>query len=89
MVWKINYLKSVQKTLRKADKNTRERIRDFLEAKVANLEDPRKLGKALKGNQSEFWRYRVGEYRIICEINDSSLTVLVVRIGHRKDVYRN
>lgn len=89
MAWTINYLKSVQKELKKTDKNGRERIREFLETKVAHLENPRDLGKPLKGNKSEFWRYRVGEYRIICSISDSSLTVLVVRIGHRKDVYRN
>lgn len=88
MVWTINYLKSVQKELKKTDKNARERIREFLETKVANLENPRDLGKPLKGDKSEFWRYRVGEYRIICSIQDNSLTVLVVRIGHRKDVYR-
>lgn len=87
MTWKIEYLQSVKKEIRKIDKQTCVRIRDYLENKIANLEDPRDLGKSLKGNFSELWRYRVGDYRIICSLEDNTCTVLVVRIGHRKNIY--
>ena len=88
MVWKIKYLKSVQKNIRKIEHKERERVRKYLENQIANSDNPRRFGKALKGNQSEFWRYRVGDHRIICELNDISATILVIRIGHRKDVYK-
>ena len=87
MVWKIEYLKSIQKEVRKIDRKEQQRIKEYLEEKVAKLEDPRELGKALKGEFKELWRYRIGNYRAICEIQDKTITVLVVHIGHRKDVY--
>lgn len=88
MAWKIKYLKSIQKEIRKINKGEQKKIREYLEERIANADDPRKFGKALKGTHSEFWRYRVGQYRIICEIDDSEIVILVIRIGHRKDVYR-
>jgi len=89
MAWKIKYLKSIQKDLKKINKIEQRKIQNYLEENIAKSTDPRKFGKALKGKYSEFWRYRVGQYRIICEISDDEITILVVRIGHRKDVYRN
>lgn len=88
MGWTIEYALSVRKTVRKMDRSTRDRIRSFLEQRVASLKDPRELGSPLKGDLSDFWRYRVGDYRVICELHDDTLTVLVVRIGHRGEVYR-
>ena len=88
MGWKIKYLKSVRKDLRKIDKKEREKIREYLENYIVNLDNPRSFGKALKGTHSEFWRYRVGHYRIICELDDDSITVLVIRVGHRKEIYK-
>ena len=65
------------------------RITDFLRTRVATLDDPRSLGEALKGSRlGDFWKYRVGDYRIICDIQDGKLIVLVVEIGHRSSVYR-
>lgn len=87
MVWRIEYAKSVQKSVHRIDHPTRRRIRAYLEERVAGLDNPRRLGKALKGRCSDLWRYRVGDYRVICEIRDAALVVLVVRIGHRKEVY--
>nr|WP_156584143.1 type II toxin-antitoxin system RelE/ParE family toxin [Agrobacterium vitis] len=82
-------MQSVQKTVRKLDPQTRKRLRDFLEQRLLEAEDPRQIGKALKGSQlGEYWRYRVGDYRVICDIQDQRLVVLVVEIGHRSDVYR-
>lgn len=88
MAWKIKYLKSVQKNIRKIDRKERDRIREYLESHIANSDNPRQFGKALKGNHSEFWRYRVGNHRIICELKDNSITILVIRIGHRKNIYK-
>ena len=88
MVWKIKYLKSIQKEVRKIDKKEQQKIKDYLEKKVASLEDPRELGKILRGGMKDFWRYRIGDYRAICQIQDEAITVLVVHIGHRKNIYQ-
>lgn len=88
MVWKIEYLKSIQKEVRKIDRTSQKKIREYLENKVAKMENPRDIGKALKGEMKELWRYRIGDYRAICEIQDKSITVLVIHIGHRKNVYK-
>jgi mRNA interferase RelE/StbE len=73
--------------MRKFDKPVARRIVDFMDERVARLENPRSIGAALRGPE-KLWRYRVGDYRIICEIQDSKLVVLVVEIGHRSDIYR-
>lgn len=87
--WTIEYLASVRKDVRKLDPQVRTRIREFMEQRVASLEDPRSIGEALKGSElGEFWKYRVGDYRVICAIEDAVLRVLVVRIGNRREVYR-
>jgi mRNA interferase RelE/StbE len=88
MTWTIKYLKSIQKDIRKIDKAEKKRIKDYLETQIAQSENPRNFGKVLKGSHSAFWWYRVGFYRIICEIDDRAVTILTVRIGHRKDVYK-
>ena len=89
MTWVIQYLSSVKKDTEKLDPQVKRRIRDFLENRIANLEDPRSIGESLKGKFSEFWKYRVGDYRIICEIKDSELIILTVKIGNRREVYKN
>ena len=89
MAWKIKYLKSIQKEVKRITKKDQNKIQKYLEEYIAELDDPRSQGKPLKGALSELWRYRVGSYRIICQINDNAVTVLVVRIGHRKEVYKN
>ncbi len=89
MAWTIKYAESVRKSLKAIDRVSRDRIEAFLEKRVAEADDPRQLGKALRGNVFfDLWRYRVGDYRIIAQILDSEITVVVVRVGHRKDVYR-
>lgn len=70
------------------DPPTRKRIRVFLEDRVASLSNPRDIGDPLKGELAGLWRYRVGDYRLICDIQDERVTVLVVRIGHRRQIYR-
>lgn len=89
MAWKIELSETAQHGLSKLDPQHSKRIRKYLRERVATLEDPRSLGKALQGSEfGELWRYRLGDFRIICKIEDDILTVLVIRIGHRKDVYR-
>ena len=85
-MWTIRYLKSARKEVQKLDPHIRERIRKYLEQRVAILEEPRQLGEPLKGQLAKLWRYRVGDFRIVCELRDGDreLIVLVVRIGHRK-----
>ena len=88
MAWTIEYTDVARTQLRKLDKAAARRILDYMDRRVSPLEDVRSLGKPLRGPLGEFWRYRVGDYRIICDIQDEKLRVLVVRIGNRKDVYR-
>lgn len=69
------------------DKQNAKRIFDTLEGRIALLDDPRVLGKPLKGNLGELWRYRIGDYRVLCDIQDDQLIILAALIGHRKEVY--
>jgi len=87
LAWAIEYTDVARRQLRKLDKPSARRILDYMDQRVAPLEDVRTLGKALRGPLGEFWRYRVGEYRIICELRDKELRVLVVRVGSR-NIYR-
>ncbi|MEW6116358.1 MAG: type II toxin-antitoxin system RelE/ParE family toxin [Nitrospirota bacterium] len=89
MAWTIKIEDSALKDLKKIDRTHARRILDFLGQRVAKLEDPRSIGQALKGAElGDFWKYRVGDYRIICDIQDNALVVLVLRIGNRRDIYR-
>lgn len=69
------------------DRHNARRIVDFMDLRIAVLDDPRQSGKPLKGELGEFWRYRVGDYRILCEIIDDELIILAATIGHRKEIY--
>lgn len=81
-------LLTAKKELAGLDKTQAKRITTFLHKRVAELDDPRSIGEALKGSKfGDFWKYRVGDYRIIASIEDGALLILVVRIGNRKDVY--
>ncbi len=89
MDWIIKYTESSRKQLKKLDKQTALRVLDFMDERVAALTDPRILGKNLKGpKMGEYWRYRVGDIRVICNISDGQMTVLVIEIGNRREVYR-
>ena len=89
MVWTIDYTESATRQLRKLDKQTARRIIDFMDERIAPQEDPRNTGKALTGPMlGAYWRYRIGDYRIICDIQDDALRVLVIEIGNRREVYR-
>lgn len=73
--------------MRKLDRQAARRIGDYLRELTAACEDPRQRGKGLTANLSGLWRYRVGDYRVICQIEDARLTVLVVQISHRSETY--
>lgn len=89
MAWKIEIDDDAKKDLAKLDKQVAKRITTFLFERVATLDNPRSIGEALKGSRlGEFWKYRVGDYRIISSIEDGALKILVVRIGNRRDIYR-
>lgn len=83
MAWTIDVSEKAVRALRKMDKQAARRIKDELE-EIAKLEDPRSRGKALVGNLAGLWRYRVGDYRIICDIEDGRLVILVVDVAHRR-----
>lgn len=88
MAWTIEYTDTAREQLRKLDKPLARRIVDYLDERIAGPDDPRRMGKALSGPLGGLWRYRVGDCRVICDIQDGALRVLVVRIGHRGTVYR-
>jgi mRNA interferase RelE/StbE len=88
LTWQIEFTPEAEKQLSKIDRQSAKRILNYLSERIAPAEDPRSFGKALKGVLRQFWRYRVGDFRIICKIEDDRLLVLVVRIAHRKDAYR-
>jgi len=89
MAWRIEYDRSVQRDLDKLDPQIARRIVRFLGDRVAKLDDPRSIGEALKGSKlGEFWKYRVGDYRIIASIEDEAVRIYIVQIGDRKEVYR-
>lgn len=88
MVWLIDLTETARKSLQKLDKPQARRITDFLRERVTDADNPRSQGRALTGPLGGLWRYRVGDCRIICDIQDGALRVLVVEVGNRKEVYR-
>ena len=88
MAWTIEYTDTAKGQLRKLDKQTARRIIDFMDERIAGQENPRNTGKALTGPLGGLWRYRVGDCRVICDIQDGALRVLVVQVGSRREIYR-
>jgi mRNA interferase RelE/StbE len=88
LAWTIDYTQAARNQLKKLDKPVAQRILDFMDERIAKHEDPRALGKSLTGSLGTLWRYRIGDYRIICDIQHSTVRILVIRIGHRREVYR-
>lgn len=87
MAWAIDYTDTARSQLRKLDKNSARRIMDYMDARVAPA-DPRRIGRALSGPMGNLWCYRVGDFRIVCDIQGKVVRVLVVRVGKRDEVYR-
>ena len=88
MGWRIEFHPDAAKELRRLDRPTAARIVRTLETRVATLDDPRMLGAALKGEHAGYWRWRIGDYRVVARVVDERITILIVRVGHRREVYR-
>ena len=89
MAWKVELSGQGQRHLDALDRQVARRVLSFLFERVAQLEDPRSIGDALKGSRfGHLWRYRVGDFRVICDLQDNTLTVLVVSVGNRREVYK-
>ncbi|MET1117156.1 MAG: type II toxin-antitoxin system RelE/ParE family toxin [Comamonas sp.] len=89
MAWRIEFEEAAFKELAKLDKPVSRRILSFLRERVAVLDDPRSVGEALKGSKlGDFWKYRVDDYRVIANIEDGALRILVLKVGNRREVYR-
>ncbi len=87
MSWVYRFDDRALKELRKLGRPAQETILAYLDDRIAGNEDPRRFGKALKANLAGLWRYRIGDYRLVCSINDGEMVVLVLVAGHRRDVY--
>lgn len=87
MMWKIKVEPLAAKALKKLENQAKQRIESFIDD-LATAENPRSKGKALQGNLKGAWRYRVGDYRLICNIQDDKVIILVLELGHRKDIYQ-
>ena len=86
-MWTIQIEDQARKELRQIDKKMQDRILEYLQTRIATREDPTELGKPLQGRLKGLWRFRVGDYRIVTRIEKEQITILVIRIAHRKDVY--
>jgi len=88
LAWTLKFTNTALKQLHKLDKLTADQITRILEGKVAKSANPRGFGKALTGELKGYWRYRIGDYRVICELKDRELIILALAIGHRREIYR-
>lgn len=87
MAWKIEWDENAVKDAKKLGQEARQKILAYLREKIATSEDPRRFGKPLLANKVGLWRYRVGDYRIICRIEDKRVVVLILAVGHRSKIY--
>jgi mRNA interferase RelE/StbE len=87
LAWRIEFSATAEKQLKKIDRRWQMMILDYLEDEISVLDDPRAKGKGLTGDKKSFWRYRVGDYRIICQILDKELVIVALMIGHRRKIY--
>ena len=88
MSYRLEFTKSYMKDFRKLDRYTRELVLAWIRRNLSEIDDPRRIGKALTGNKEGYWRYRIGDYRLICMIEDERLLILALNIGHRKEIYQ-
>ena len=87
MIYKVRFTERAKKDLKKLDKHTASLILGWIRKNLENCENPRLHGKGLTANKSGMWRYRVGDWRILAEIEDGTITILILNIGHRRDIY--
>lgn len=87
-LWRVEFDRAAARDLRKLGAEAERRVLSYLRTRIAGSGDPRRLGQPLTGDRQGFWRYRVGDYRIVAAIEDNRFVVLVVTVGHRREVYR-
>ncbi len=87
MAWSVEVSNFAEKQLRKLDRPIQKRLIDWLEDRIEGCKNPRHFGEPLRGEMAGLWRYRIGDYRIICEIQDQQLVVLALAVGHRREIY--
>jgi len=88
LAWTIEFGRAALAELRRLDRAAARRIVEYLRERISPSQDPRRFGKALRGERASLWRYRVGDYRIICHIDDKRSTLVVLAAGHRREIYR-
>jgi len=89
MAWRVELADSAAKQLRKLDPQVARRILTFLRDRVGQLDDPRSVGEALRGKElGDFWKYRVGDWRVIADLDDGVMLITVIRLGNRREIYR-
>jgi mRNA interferase RelE/StbE len=88
LAWSVEFNETAKRQFKKLDRQWQGKILDYLEDEIAPLADPRGRGKALIGNKQGLWRYRIGDYRAICNIEDDRFVILVLQVGHRRSIYR-
>ena len=88
MGWTVEISEFAERQLRKVDPQVRKSVLDYLDDRIEGCKNPRHFGEPLKGGRAGLWRYRVGDYRVICQIRDDVLVVLALAVGHRREVYR-
>lgn len=88
MIYRVRYTKSFERDFKKLDKYTMRMLKSWIIKNLEACENPRLKGKALVGNRKGSWRYRIGDYRLICSINDEELVILALSVGHRKEIYK-
>jgi mRNA interferase RelE/StbE len=88
MIYELKYEAKAVKQIKKLDPATRKLIKSWFEKNLLNTDNPRQHGKGLTGSLSQYWRYRVGDYRILAEINDTEIVIIIVEVGHRREIYR-
>ena len=87
MAWTVDFTDLAQRQLDRLDRQVSDRVISYMSERVATLDNPRDRGERLRWNLRDYWRYRVGDYRVICDIQDETLVVLVVGVGHRRAIY--
>jgi mRNA interferase RelE/StbE len=87
LAWTVEVSDFAEKQLRKLDRPIQRRLIDWIEDRIDGCKNPRHFGEPLRGEMADLWRYRIGDFRIICEIQDQQLVVLALAVGHRREIY--
>lgn len=88
MTYELRTDKRFDKAFKKLDRPIQIMLKEWIEKNLVDCDDPRRTGKALTGNMADIWRYRIGNYRLLCKIDDGALIIFALNVGHRKDIYK-